>query len=62
MLLQLDAGRSHETSAVGPLVLNAWVSLNAELTRAQIAIPTTIENVLDLGCEILVTRDDIQTD
>lgn len=35
--------------------------MKAELTSAQIKIPTTTENVLDLRPDTFVTRDDFQS-
>lgn len=48
LILQRCEGWTKETSAADPSTMRAWESLKAELTRAQILIPTTMENVLYL--------------
>lgn len=58
--MQPDAGRTEEASAADPLVVNTWESVNVELKIAQIAVLTTIEKVLALGCEALDLRDVVQ--
>lgn len=59
-MFQRDAGWIQETSVVDALVVRASGSLKAEWTRTQNTIPTTIERVLDLGRETLVSRDGLQ--
>lgn len=60
LLLQRHAGYTKDVSTVDPGVDTAWRSLEKELPRAQLVVPTTVEKVLYLTLKVLVSRDDIR--
>lgn len=60
LLLQCDSGWTQHTNPIDPGVESAWENLKAESTGVQHKVPTTIEKVLDLNRETLVSRDELQ--
>lgn len=45
LLLHFDAGWTQDVGVFEPGVANAWGKLEAELTRARLAVPATVEKV-----------------
>lgn len=59
VLLKHDAGWTQDFGAADSSVASAWWSSKAELTCAQLAVPITIEKVLNLSRKVLVSRADV---